>query len=443
MLGWRILSQGEYRLDLPVLSMEEQELISAAHERYREAARSRAFRSREESQKLIEDILERTASESGIYLERSQREYLGRISFMHIYGFAFIEPLLEDPQVEEISVIGPGRPVFVYLRNQGWKSVNAAFDEERSIAEMINKMARNLGRHITMQNPRLDAILPDGSRLHASLSPVSAGEITVRRFRERPFSPKELYESGTVSRDAVALLSALVQCDFSFLIAGNTASGKTTTMNSLFSFIPWNERVLITEETPEINIPHRHQMRLIANREMGISLKDLVYDSLRMRPDRMIVGEVRNREETEALFDVLLAGQARGSYATFHAQSAEEALSRLRSFGVREEDLQSIDCLIIQRRMLAYDPKRKRTAETRKVIEIAEVESGKCRIIYRDGSLKEGRLIGRAAESFGLTRKEMAAELLRRKRIIAKAQPSYGDFFKRFQNEFYGYHEEE
>ena len=139
------------------------------------------------------------------------------------------------------------------------------------------------------------------------------------------------------------------------MISGNTASGKTTTLNALFSFVPANERVLIAEETPEIMIPHAHQMRLVASREMGIGLKDLVYDTLRMRPDRMIVGEVRSREEAGALFDVLLAGQARGCYATFHAQSAEEARSRFRHLGVNPEDLSSLDCIVVQRRMLRYE----------------------------------------------------------------------------------------
>jgi Flp pilus assembly CpaF family ATPase len=438
MLGWRILSQGDYKVDIPALSREEEELISATQERFREATRSRHANGNGESKALVEDMLARTASESGIYLDRSQSAYLGNIAFMHIYGFAFLQPLLEDPEIEEISIIGPGKPAHVYVRKQGWKKVNACFDDEKAIGEMINKMARNIGRHITMQNPRLDAMLPDGSRLHASLPPVSQGEITIRKFRDRPFSPKELADSKTLSSEALALLSVLMQCDMTLLIAGNTASGKTTTLNALFSFVPWNDRVLITEETPEISVPHGHQLRMVANKEMGISLKDLVYDSLRMRPDRMIVGEVRNKEETEALFDVLLAGQARGSYATFHAQSVVEALSRLRSFGVPENDLGSVDCIVVQRRMLAYDTKTRRNCEVRRVVEIAEVENG-AKTLYRHGQpLKHGKLVEAAAESFGMSRKEMMAELGRRKKLIEKADPEYMGFYKKIQAELYG-----
>lgn len=435
MLGWRILGTGDYRLDLAPLSADEESLIALAEERFRVAARD----PQEDSGKLVSRVLASSAADSGIYLSRSQEEALGRIAHMHIYGFGFMESLLSDPEIEEISVIGPLKPVFVYIRKKGWMRVNAAFDDERSILEMANKMASRLGRRITMQNPRLDAVLPDGSRLHASLPPVSLGEITIRKFREKPFSPAELASGGTVDARALAFLSVLMQSDSSVLIAGNTASGKTTTLNALFSFVPANERVIITEETPEIMIPHAQQMRLVANRDMGIALKDLVYDTLRMRPDRMIVGEVRGREETEALFDVLLAGQARGCYATFHAQSAQEALSRLRAFGVAPDDLSSIDCIVVQRRMLTYDPQRRTGAEVRRVVEIAEVDGHEARVIYRHGgSILKGSLHERAAEAFGLDGRGMSAEIESRARLIRREGPGYAEFFSAVQKKLYG-----
>jgi len=422
MLGWQILSRGEYRLDFPVLSKEEEELILAAEERFKEASRH-AERDGGNAA-LISGIVDKVARERGLYLERRQKLYLDSMAAMHIYGFAFLEPLLQDPAIEEISITGPGQPAYVYISKEGWKAVNASFENERAIADMVNRMARNVGRHITLQNPRLDAMLPDGSRLHASLPPISKGEITLRKFRERPFSPKELVANGTASAEAMAFLSILMQCDCSLLIAGNTASGKTTTLNSLFSFTPASERVVITEETPEINIPHKHQLRLVANRDMGITLKELVYDTLRMRPDRMIVGEVRNKEETGALFDVLLAGQARGCYATFHAQSCSEALSRLRSFGISGNDLGSIDCIVVQRRMLLYDPRLRKNTEVRRIVEVS--------------GMKDRALLERTADSFGLSAKEMAAELKRREKLIMRLDADYGRFFEAVQKELYG-----
>lgn len=437
MLGWRILKQADYSVELPTLSDDEEELIVATEERYKEATRLRKAHGKEESERLIEEILVKTAEEKGVYLDMGQQDYLGRIAVMHIYGFAFMEPLIKDPEIEEISVIGPLKPVYVYLRRKGWKKVNTCFEDERAITDMINRMARNVGRHITIQNPRLDAMLPDGSRLHGSLPPISQGEITIRKFRDRPYSPRELAENKTIDIEALALLSVLMQCDSSVVIAGNTASGKTTTLNALFSFVPGNERVVITEETPEINIPHNHQLRLVANKDMGISLKELVYDSLRMRPDRMIVGEVRNKDEVEALFDVLLAGQARGSYATLHARSVDEALSRLRSFGIRDMDMESMDCIVVQRRMLLYDSRKRRNTEVRCVVEIAEMDNGP-KFLYRNGKIRQGKLLEKAAQSFGLSKREMVAELGRRKRFISRADPDYLEFYKEIQHRLYG-----
>jgi len=443
-LGWRILRDGKYRLELPRLSADEEKMIDAVEQRFKEAVRAKNPKTREESQVLLKKLLHDHAYENSIYLESKQAEYLSKIALLHIYGFAFLDLLLTDPEIEEISVIGLEKPVYIYRRNSGWESVNAAFTSEAAISDVVNKMARGIGRHITVQNPRLDAMLPDGSRLHASLPPVSGCELTIRKFREMPFSPPELVDSGTINMQALALLSLIMQGDNSVLIAGNTASGKTTTMNALFSFVPENERVLITEETPEINIPHSHQLRLVANREMGISLKDLVYDSLRMRPDRMIVGEVRNREEAEALFDVILAGQARGSYATFHAQSADEALGRLASFGISRTDMRSIDCIVVQRRMLLYDLKKRKTREVRRIVEIAEINDKANPIFIHDPKKDQlvakslDSIIEKAAEKLGSTKAEIRDELRKRERSLGRMGRKFADFYASVQKDFYG-----
>ncbi len=447
LLGWRILRDGDYRLDMPILSQDEEELIVATEERFRERARSAGVATRKQGEEMIRSILNESAEALGIYLEPDQRAYLPKMALMHIYGFAFLDSLISDEKVEEISIIGPMKKAYVYIREKGWQAVNACFCDEKAISDATNRMARHIGRHITLQNPRLDAMLPDGSRLHASLSPISAGEITIRRFRSNPFSPRELADNGTIDIEALALLSIIMQCDCSVVIGGNTSSGKTTTLNALFSFVPADERILIAEETPEINIPHPHQVRLVANRDMDITLKDLVYDSLRMRPDRMIVGEVRNGEEAEALFEVLLAGQARGSYATLHAQSVDEGIRRLISFGIAEQDLASLDCFVIQRRMLSYDPVRRSKREVRKVVAIAELnERGVPGILY-DGTIPNGKkalsldrsaLFEKAGDSFGMSHKELVQELKGRTKMMKRAGPDFENFFKIVQCELFG-----
>jgi len=443
MLGWEILNEGDYKLGLPKLSKQEEEMVEILEERFREAVRSRELKTPEENKAFIKQLLLGVAEENSLLLENDQVEYLTEMAYLHIYGFAFMDKLLADQEIEEISVIGLHKPIYVYVRNQGWKSVNACFTSEKAIADVVNKMARGLGRHITLQNPRLDAMLPDGSRLHASLPPVSAGEITIRKFRARPFSPRELNDLGSTTAEALAFISLVIQGDNSVIIGGNTGSGKTTLLNALFSFVPANERIIIAEETPEINIPHPHQLRLVANRDMNITLKDLMYDTLRMRPDRMIVGEVRNKIEFEALFDVLLAGQARGSYATIHAQGAFEAVQRMKSFGVNDMDLNAIDCLVVQRRMLVYDPKKRKNTEIRRMTEIAEV-GDKLNIVFSFDPhtrklkfRKSEKLLEKTANAFDMSLKELKQEWDERKKSIEKAPSAFLDFFNEFQQKMY------
>lgn len=445
MLGWKILPEGEYRIEMPQLSEDEERMVGVVEERFKEVARLREMDNKEEILEAIKETLQNTAGEEGIYLDSDQEEYISKVAYHHIYGFAFLDELLKDGEIEEISIVGLGRPAYVYIRKQGWKKVNAAFTDERALMDVINKMAKTLGRRITLQNPRLDTMLPDGSRLHASLPPISDGEITIRRFRDRPFSPKEIVELKTASNETMALLSLLMQSDSSILIAGNTASGKTTTMNAIFSFVPLNERILITEETPEINIPHPHRVRMVANKEMGVSLMDLVYDSLRMRPDRIVVGEVRNKDEARALVDVLLGGQARGAYATFHAQSANEALLRLESFGVSEMDLNSIDAILVQRRMLIYDLKQRKNVEVRRVVELSMVENAKAVSVIKYNPAKDvweeknvEKLFPVLGEKLGIDEKEVKKEYEKRRKEVEKAPVEFNEFFATVQREFYG-----
>jgi len=442
MLGWKISDGGEYRVSLPRLSGEEEGLVSRVEANFRNEARSADFSSRAEVLNSIRSIVLRTAQSEGIFLDKEQTRYLPEMCFLHIYGFAFLDKLLEDSSIEEISIIGVNQPAYVYIRKEGWKSVNAQFTSQEALTDVINKMGRNIGRRITLQRPKLNAILPDGSRLHASLPPLSAGELTIRRFTDSPFSPPELVESGAFPSRAIALLSLLMQADMSLIISGNTASGKTTTLNSLFSFVPSDERIVITEESPEINIPHPHKARLVANEEMGVSLRELVYDTLRMRPDRLIVGEVRNAEEVGALFDALLGGQARGCYATFHAQSAEETLRRLKFFGVSEEDFGSIGAIVVQRRMLRYDQEKRKNTEVRRMVEFCFGPSKKAVLSYEMGSdswkeKEEKEFLSSISSSLGLSGKEISHELKERETFLRKRR-AFADFFSEYQGRFYG-----
>ncbi len=323
--------------------------------------------------------------EKNIILDTEQRDYLITVIINELFGFGPLSILLNSKEIEEIAVNGTGEhnPVCVYIINKGWYNTNFYFNSESYLKEMINKMARNVGRRITLSSPILTASLKDGSRLNAIIKPVVNSEVslTIRKFRYRPLTPIDLIKNNTISLDLIVFLALAMQSEINVLIAGNTGSGKTTLLNSLFSFVPLDERIIITEETPEINIPHTHKVALKVNSEQKITMSDLIKTTLRMRPDRVIVGEIRTKEEVEAYIDTILAGQGKGSYATFHGLSVQETVSRLKNLGLNNQDLNALDLIILQKRWTSIKDGQK--IEKRRVFEIAEIIDSNVNILYQ------------------------------------------------------------
>lgn len=422
MLGWKIerVQTGCYPLLLPRLSAEEENLVA-------EVCAELAGDGKRLGADGIEELLREKCRREDILLSETQKAYITNAIIAEAFGFGVLEPLLSDANLEEIAVFGVNKQIHVYKRGEGWLRTNSKFTTETAILNAINKMARGIGRRITMQSPRLNAVLPDGSRLHASIPPISDYEITIRKFRSSPLSIPELILLKAFSAEALAMLWLLMQSDVSLIIAGNTSSGKTSTLNALFSFVPLDERVIISEETPEINIPHAHKVRLLSNAELGISMSELAAESLRMRPDRLVIGEARTKGEITALFDSLLSGQAKGSYATFHAQSARDALLRLRALGIGDVDLCALNMLIIQRRFTSYDAKKCAREERRRVVEICEItqkNSAPClKKIFsydmKNDALTFSKTIPESALRIGLGRRELIEEMELRKRFLS------------------------
>lgn len=323
-----------------------------------------------------------------IKLDRDQYKYIFKLIDYEINGFGPLMPLIEDKElIEEIAVIGLGvdLPVYVYVANVGWTKTNIYFTDEEYVKELINKMARSIGRQISINYPILNASLPDGSRLNAIISPISDKYplITLRKFKANPLTPINLINYNTISEDIATFLWLSMLTDSNILIAGNTGSGKTTTLNAILSFVPKSERIVLCEETPEVNIPHKHKAKLKVDPKKNIGMTELITSTLRMRPDRLVVGEIRTKEEVCAFIDTVLAGQGKGSYATFHALSVNDAIERLLKLGMLEQDLNALDLIIIQRRWNIIDFETKKQKEIRKIVEIAELIDKKPKTIYK------------------------------------------------------------
>jgi flagellar protein FlaI len=255
-------------------------------------------------------------------------------------GLERIEPLMQDPNIEDISCDGVGIPIFVQHRdpNVGSIKTNVVFESAEELDAFVNKLAQRCGKTISVAEPLIDATLPDGSRLQATLGTDIAkrgSNFTIRKFPEEPLTPIHLLKYGTLDIKILAYLWFLIEHRRSILIAGGTATGKTTLLNALSLFIRPEMKIVTIEDTSEFRLPHPHWVPHVARKpivEIGgkklgeVDMFDLLRESLRQRPDYIIVGEVRGKE-TYVLFQQIATGHA--GLATIHADSVEKLMDRL------------------------------------------------------------------------------------------------------------------
>jgi pilus assembly protein CpaF len=248
----------------------------------------------------------------------------------------FLRPiahLIRDPQITEIMVNGSGR-VFVERAGQ-LEAVADVTVREQNLRVAVRNLARVLGDDVSEERPLLDSRLPDGSRVAAALPPVSLGgtTLTIRKFHSRHFSAAELVQIGTLTRAQLAILEQAIQARDNILISGGTGTGKTTLLNALAAFLPAADRLVLIEDTAELQLEAANLVRFEARREQvglpAVTIRDLLRATLRHRPDRILLGEVRGGEAFD-LLQALNTGHS-GTLSTIHANSAEQALSRFAS----------------------------------------------------------------------------------------------------------------
>ena len=248
----------------------------------------------------------------------------------------FLRPiahLIRDPQITEIMVNGSGR---VFIERSGrLEAVADVTVREQSLRVAVRNLARVLGDDVSEERPLLDSRLPDGSRVAAALPPVSLGgtTLTIRKFHSRYFSVAELVQIETLTPDQVGILRRAIEARDNILISGGTGTGKTTLLNALTAFLPADDRLVLIEDTAELQLEATNLVRFEARREQvgvpAVTIRDLVRATLRHRPDRILLGEVRGGEAFD-LLQALNTGHS-GTLSTIHANSAEQALSRFAS----------------------------------------------------------------------------------------------------------------
>ena len=308
-------------------------------------------------------------------------EYLDNLArklFQDLVGYGEIDPLIRDDNLEEIMVIGINKPVFVYHREYGMMKTNILFKDAGEVMNLIDSIARQINRRIDQESPILDGRLPDGSRVNATIPPISADgpSMTIRKFKRDPLTIIDLINSKTISVELAAFFwlcfDGLGVKSANAIISGGTSSGKTTTLNALSSFINPKERIITIEDTLELQIPHEHVIRMetrppnVENRG-ELTMNDLVKNSLRQRPDRIIVGEVRGSEAI-TLFTALNTGHS--GFGTLHSNDARETITRLTNapMSVPNIMISAIDFIIMQNRIYRSDG-----VSFRRISEVAEV----------------------------------------------------------------------
>jgi archaeal flagellar protein FlaI len=288
-------------------------------------------------------------------------------------GLGKIEILLKDSALEEIVINDHKTPVWVYHRKHGWLETNIRIYSESRIRHYATLIGRNVNKEITTLNPLMDAHLLTGDRVNATLSPISSegNTITIRKFSTDPWTITKFIKLNVLSAEAAALLWLGIENELSILIAGGTGSGKTSMLNVIANFFPPNQRIISIEDTRELTLPETlHWVPLetrLPNPEGkgGITMLDLVVNSLRMRPDRIVMGEIRRKEEAQVLLEAMHTGHS--VYGTIHANNSEETIMRLTNppINLPKPTISAISMILVQN--------RNRRTGARRTLQIAEV----------------------------------------------------------------------
>jgi pilus assembly protein CpaF len=319
----------------------------------------------EASQAQIHELLEEAYGRAGVHLDPSLKKQVLQNAESNLLGFGEIQPLLDDPTISEVMVNGPNR---VFVEREGiLTQTPVMFADDQAVMRLIDRIILPLGRRIDPDNPTVDARLPDGSRVNAVIPPVAVDgpTVTIRKFAKERLRIDDLIRFGSLTDHMASFLEACVVSRLNIVVSGGTGSGKTTLLNILSEYIPEGERIVTIEDAAELQLHHVNLVRLEtkpANVDGTgeVPIRHLVKNSLRMRPDRIVVGEVRGGEALDML-QAMNTGHE-GSLTTVHANSPRDAISRLETLSlisgldlplkvIREQIASAIDVVVQQTRL--------------------------------------------------------------------------------------------
>lgn len=359
---------------------------------------------REAMYKIVDDKV----NEDEFMIPRIDREKVATELFNDILGYGPIEELVQNPDISEIMVNGPDQ---IYVEDHGKLVLTPLkFRDEEHLMNIINRIVSNVGRHVDEASPMVDARLSDGSRVNAIIPPLSliGPVLTIRKFGKKPITAQQLLKFGSLTPNMLRFLEACVKGKLNIVVAGGTGSGKTTLLNVLSSYIPEDERIVTIEDAAEVQLKQDHVITLEARPanlegKGAVTIRNLVKNALRMRPDRIIVGEVRS-EETLDMLQAMNTGHD-GSLTTTHANSPRDTVARLETMvlmsgmelplrAIRDQISSAIDLIVQQSRL--RDGTRKITSITEVVGMEGDVVSMQDIFVYEtDGTVDaSGKFVG-------------------------------------------------
>ncbi len=361
---------------------------------------------RPQMQQLIEVIFNQILSEENLLYTRSTRSTILEWVTSDILGYGPLEPLLQDNTITEIMVNGPRR---IYIeRNGKIEESSITFEDDSHLMRIIERIVSPIGRRVDEASPMVDARLPNGYRVNATIPPLSLDGpvLTIRKFASTPYTTQDLIANGTFTESVATFMKACVEARVNIIVSGGTGTGKTTLLNVLSGFIPVNERVITIEDTAELQLKQPHVVRMekrppnIEGRG-EVTIRALVVNALRMRPDRIIVGESRSGEAVDML-QAMNTGHD-GSMTTIHSNSPRDTLRRIETMvlmaglelplkAIREQVASAVDLIVHIERM---------RDGTRKLVQISEVQGMEGESIvmqdiftFEQTGFQNGRVIG-------------------------------------------------
>jgi len=425
-------NQKEYLVFEPALSDFEYELLERIHEDLRDVLILSGDDIKKDRRRIILEKMAKLIDDYGLTLEAGSLFRLEYYLIRNFIGWSRIDPLMNDPMIEDISCDGNNIPIFLYHRQYRNIMTNIMFESDILYSLAIT-LAQRSGKHISTGSPIIDATLPDGSRLQLTLGSevtTRGTSFTIRKFREEPFSPIELMENGTFDADALVYFWLAIENNKSLIFIGGTASGKTTSLNAVSLFIPPLAKVVSIEDTREITLYHDNWIASVTREAMSdggnaINMFDLLRAAMRQRPEFILVGEVRG-PEAQTLFQAMNTGHT--TFSTMHAGSVDAAIHRLESepLNVPRNMMQALNIMSVQGLIFRGTERVRRVQE---VVEIAGIDptTGNLRVnnvfLYdpiHDRFTYTGRsqVYADIMEKRGWTREHLEEEIRTRREIL-------------------------